>query len=166
MAIDRLAFEFDPLKGFQIPEDRQDEAREQIAEYVRDKVLEYISEGKSPVAGGQWKKALSPDYKKRKGEISSVGFANLELNGDMLDALEVVEVKGKLALQITGNEAAKADGHNNFSGKSKLPPRQFIPNKAKGQNFKREILVGIREIAADYEEFEEIAIEQRQRRVG
>lgn len=151
MGIDRLAFEFDPLDGFDIDPDLKGEALSLIADFVKEKVLSYVGSGESPVAGGKWQRKLSPAYKKRKDEISGVGFANMELTGAMLDALEVVDHKGVLALEISGEEAAKADGHNNFSGDSKLPPRQFIPNAKKGQNFKRDIISGMAEIALQYE---------------
>lgn len=158
MALDRVAFEFDPLDGFDIASDLKEEALSTIADFVKEQVLSYVGSGESPVAGGKWQRELSPEYRKRKAEISGVDFANMELTGAMLDALDVAIEKDHLALEVTGEEAAKADGHNNFSGKSKLPPREFIPNAKKGQNFRSDILAGIRDIA---QEFENQTIEER-----
>lgn len=151
----KLAYKFDPfeLTGLERPTNKSDVKRalNEIADYVRTEVLQYVGDGSSPVSGGAWKKTLSPEYKKIKEKISSAGFANLELTGDMLDALECVVTKdGELSLQIVGSEAPKADGHNNFSGKSELPAREFIPNEKKSQTFKRPILQGMKEIARSF----------------
>lgn len=156
MAIRKVAFEFDPfdMAGVKVPRSRKREAQEAVAEFVKDEVLKRVGDGSSPVEGGRWKRALSPEYKKRKAEFSSAGYANMELHGDMLDALEVVPTRGgKLSLQIEGKQAPKADGHNNHSGESSLPPREFIPKR--NQTFKRDIQAGIRSILKEFEEDEE-----------
>lgn len=151
----KIAYEFDPFEvlGVERPSTKSAarEALNEMADYVRTEVLNYVGEGRSPVAGGQWKRSLSPEYKKIKQKISGVGYANLELYGDMLDALDcVVTSRGTLSLEIRGPEADKADGHNNFSGKSQLPAREFIPNEDKNQTLKRPILTGLREIAKNF----------------
>lgn len=147
----KVAFEFDPFDetGIDVPQDRRREAAEEVASYVRDSVLSFVGEGKSPVKGGHWKKSLSPDYKHEKKEFSSVLFANMEESGDMLDALEtVVAGNGRVSLEIDGKEGDKADGHNNFSGKSKLPLREFIPKPK--QTFRDEIWDGVRDILSEF----------------
>ncbi len=156
----KILFDFDPEEdtGIKLPKDkdRRDEALDKVSEYVTESVLSTVGEGNSPVAGGQWKKSLTKEYKKRKGEVSSVTYANMELNGDLLDSLEVVRLRGaKLRLTVGADQMDKADGHNNFSGKSKLPAREFIPNAKKGQTFKRDIQRGIRSILEEYEEDDE-----------
>lgn len=155
MAIKKLAFEFDPFEetGISVRKSVRKEALDEVAEFIKEQVLSHVGDGQSPVANGKFKKTLSSDYKKKKSEISGVTYANLELHGDMLDALEVVAKRGsKLSLQIQGEEAAKADGHNNFSGDSNLPAREFIPNQDKGQTFKRQIWSGVKNILSKYEE--------------
>ena len=152
MPIKKVAFEFDPFEmlGLDEPKSRADRraALEEIADYVRTEVLQYVGDSTSPVRGGAWKASLSPAYAKLKKEISGNTTANMELTGDMLDALEcVVTSRGTLELRIAGSEAPKADGHNNFSGKSELPAREFIPNESKGQTFKQPILNGMKQIA-------------------
>lgn len=151
MAINKVSYVFDPfdLVGVAKPKRRNiAAARREIADYVLDEVLNYVGDGKSPVKNGTWKRSLTPEYKKRKAELSSELFANMELTGEMLDSLEVtVRRDGKLELKIEGDQAPKADGHNNHSGRSPLPAREFIPKK--GQTFKRQITSGIREIARE-----------------
>lgn len=145
-----ISFEFDPfdLVGLEAPAEGADEARKKMADFLLEKVLSYVGDGKSPVAGGEWKRTLSPEYKKVKSKVSSKLFANMELYGDMLDALEVADLGSDLSLRIVGPEADKADGHNNHSGKSKLPLREFIPKD--GGTFKRDIIAGMRDIALDF----------------
>lgn len=154
MAINKVAYEFDPfeLAGVDAPKGRaRDRALNEIAEFVKTETLSYVGEGRSPVQGGAWKRSLSPEYKARKKAEGGSSFANLELSGDLLDSVDVVQKRGNtLSLQVSGSEAAKADGHNNFSGNSELPPREFIPNASKGQTFRREIIQGIRQIAEEF----------------
>lgn len=143
----KLGFRFDPfeLAGKEKPKSGIRALEAEICQYVLDQVLNHVGDGKSPVAGGAWKKSLSPEYKKRKAEVSSALFANMELTGDMLDSLECVRTRDGIELRVVGaKNAAKADGHNNHSGKSRLPPREFIPKE--GGSFKRNIISGIRSI--------------------
>jgi len=149
----KVVYEFDPFEetGLDRPSSKKDrsEALKQIADYVRDEILQYVGEGKSPVSGGAWKRSLSPEYKKLKEDLSSAGFANMELHGDMLDALEAKVVGNKIKVGWFGGEqAAKADGHNNFSGDSELPTRQSIPKP--GESFKRDIVQGMKAIAKEF----------------
>lgn len=147
--VDKVGYEFDP---FEIVGERPKKdlraIKKEICDFVTEEVLDYVASGKSPISGGKWKRGLSREYAKRKAEMSSALFANMELTGDMLDALECVQTRsGKLELRIKGKEAAKADGHNNHSGRSKLPPREFIPKE--GQAFKRDIIQGIKDIVRE-----------------
>lgn len=149
--VDKVAYEFDPfeLVGIPAPKGKKIEAKAAISEFILEEVLNYVGQGRSPVSGGKWKRGLSPEYKKQKAKYSSALFANMELHGDMLDALEVVQnPKGKLELRVKGREADKADGHNNHTGRSSLPPREFIPKE--GQTFKKPILDGIKRIAQEF----------------
>lgn len=155
MAIKKVAFEFDPFKvlGVSPPKDKalRDEALERVAELVKTEVLEYVGDAKSPVKGGPWKRSLSPGYKKIKAEESGVTVANLELTGDMLDALQVVRKRGTtLSLQIEGEEAPKADGHNNHSGDSPLPERRFIPKGS--ETLRDSIWRDVKRILTEYED--------------
>ena len=142
-----LKHSLDPfaISGVEPPRRGANAIRKEVADYILEEVLNRVGDGRSPVAGGKWKRGLSKEYKQRKLEESGVGFANMELEGDMLDALRTrVMSDGTVELIIEGSEGDKADGHNNFSGKSRLPLREFIPKP--GQSLKRDIVEGIREI--------------------
>jgi len=145
-----IFYEFDPfeLTDTEKPSENLSDAVEDIKNFVLDSVLDSVGEARSPVSGYGKFKGLNKDYKKIKGKQSSSVIANLELTGDMLDALEVVEVKDRLRIRIKGSESGKADGHNNHSGKSRLPTRRFIPGS--GETFKRDIISGIKEIVGEY----------------
>lgn len=146
----KVNFTFDPFEMFDLPRpktkaDRQ-AALEEIGEYVRTEILQYVGDGKSPVSGGAFKKSLSPEYKKIKDKISSADFANLELTGDMLDALEFRVEGNKIKIGVFDpTQIPKAYNHN--VGDT-LPQRQFIPEQ--GEKFKSPIEKGMREIAESF----------------
>lgn len=150
---EKVSYEFDPfeLAGVDPPkdEDKRQEAMNKIGEYVVAEVLGYCADGNTPVSGGSWKRTLSKKYREYKENNGGQGFANMELTGDMLNALECPEIDDTtLSLQIVGAEAPKADGHNNHSGASTLPARDFIPKA--DQTFKAPIIRGIRQIAEEF----------------
>lgn len=144
--VDKVAFEFDPfeLVGKDRPTGNVSAAKEEIKQFILDSVLEHMEAGRSPVAGGEWKRTLSAAYKKRTGKT----IADLELTGALKDALEVVSKGKNLEIRVQGKEADKADGHTNHTGRSRLPPREFIPKD--GQTFKRTILRGIKDIIDEW----------------
>lgn len=151
MTVNKVFFDFDPFEktGVEVSDKNREKALQAVIDFVLEQELLYIGSGRSPVAGGEWKKSLSKEYKAFKKNESSVGFANLELTGAMLDALEVIPVNDStLRLQIQGKQAGKADGHNNHSGDSTLPPREFIPRE--DQTFRRDIWAGIESILKEY----------------
>ncbi|NOS67378.1 MAG: hypothetical protein HOO67_03365 [Candidatus Peribacteraceae bacterium] len=121
-----------------------------MATYVKEQVLKYVGGSRTPVEGGSWA-PLSPDYAALKKKIAGNRKANLELGGDMMDALDVKK-KGstKLSLEIAGKQAPKADGHNNFSGDSELPERNFIPDEDRSQTFVPSIWTGVKKILEGY----------------
>lgn len=132
------------------------EAKEQVADYLEDTILDYLSQGISPVTGKPFI-GLSKNYKKIKAKISGSTKPNMELHGDMLDDFEV---------RIKGNEVSfgfhtdahdksklKAENHNKFtvrSRKTKLPERRFIPYK--DQKLHKDIMQDIAEIINDLSE--------------
>jgi len=148
MAIKKIGFEFDPFEmvGREPPKDRakRDEVAQDIADAVLDYIFESVDKGQSPIKGGAWKKALSKEYKAKKVAEGGKSYSDMLLEGDMLGAL-TAEVKrgGKVWIGIDDpGEAAKADGHNNHSGDSQLPPREFIPKE--GQVWKKPLLDDIK----------------------
>lgn len=154
----KVAFEFDPFAKFRVdlPASKKEEAKAEIADFVKEQVLSKIGEGESPVQGGPWKKKLSKEYKSVKSEQSSSGFANLELTGDLLDSLEVVTKRGgTLSLEVKGSEAGKADGNNRGTyGQSdrtdNSKARRFIPIGR--ETLSKDIWDGIEQILKSYED--------------
>lgn len=149
-----VEYEFDPfeLTGLKKPKGakKRDILRE-CSDYVKESVLESVGGQNSPVSGyGRFKK-LSKGYKKQKSKIASP-VPNLELEGDMLNSLKVPVRDGSLVLKVSPGQNDKADGHCNFSGKSRLPLRRFIPNNKDDETFKRPIINGMRRIIKSYEE--------------
>jgi hypothetical protein len=133
----------------QLPKKGRKEAEDLIADLIREEILSHVADQNSPVAGhGKFPK-LNKEYKEKKKGEGLPGLPNLEFSGDMLDALEVYPVRGGvIRVEISGEEAPKADGHNNHSGDSTLPLRRFIPDD--GETFKKKILSGVRDILLEY----------------
>lgn len=149
----KVKFDFNPFKiaNVQIrnPEKRQ-EAISEVRDFVLKEVLKKVGDQQSPVSGRGRFTPLKPDYAAIKKKEAGNTKANLELEGDMLDSLSVDVVKGgKLRLTVSDDQQPKADGHNNFTGKSLFPKsrqRQFIPDEKRDQEFKRDINKGISDI--------------------
>ena len=148
-----------PLKSIikKISKQNRNDALEEIGEYLLQEILTSVGEGKTPVNKGRYKKSLSKDYKNIKKQVSSSSIANMELHGDMLDALDFKIDVGKMNVEIgflaggDQKQIDKADNHNKFSAKAKktkLPARQFIPRS--NERFKKKIMKEVESIARDY----------------
>lgn len=151
-----IKYDFDPMKltGVKVPKENRADALDEVATFVKEQILSRTADGKTSVKGGRWKKKLSPDYLKKKKEETGVGYANLELSGDMLDALDTKVVSGKVRIEIAGEEAGKAEGNLLGSyGKDPDPSkaREFMPYK-RGQELSPEIMDGVKRILRRYEE--------------
>jgi hypothetical protein len=131
----------------EIPLSNRAAVKKEIGDFIVTEMLLSISEGKSPVSGRSGFKKLNKQYAKdeKGGDINP----NLELEGDLLDALRAENRKGdEIEIGIfKSSEQGKADGHNNLSGKSKLPTRRFIPDEK--ESFKRNIMNGVKQIITD-----------------
>lgn len=112
-----------------------------------EQTLSYVAESKSPVDGSSFKK-LSKEYGAIKKAETGSDDPNLDLTGSMLTSLEFKVSGDKIELGVYGSDAGKADGHNNFSGKSKLPRRQFLPDK--GEAFESSIMQLVSDTVAAY----------------
>lgn len=148
-------FIFDPIKELEldIPKDKRREALEIAASFLKEALLDYIGDGKSPVSGGKWIRKLEPEYKKKKIEESGVDFANLELSGDLLDSLSVDVEKNKIIIDVGEDEYGKAEGHLTgiYGNKSdKVKPRQFMPQGK--EKFKKSILKDLEALLREYED--------------
>lgn len=146
--VDKVTFQIDlsKLTDRKVTKSLKDE----VGQYLVEQILSDVGSGRSPVRGERWKNSLSKKYKKYKANFSSDLTANMELHGDMLDALKYKTKGGVVEVGIFDyDQAQKADNHNKFSSASKttaLPKRQFIPNEEEGQTFKRDIIQEIERI--------------------
>lgn len=144
---DKITFKLE-LPMDEIPTGSKTEFKRVIGDFILEQVLKDVSKGISPVYGKKWD-GLSSDYKNIKKKVSGSTLANMELYGDMLDALEYKIKPDGIEFGIwDSKQAAKADGHNNHSGKSKLPLRRFIPTE--DETFRPGINREIQEIMDEY----------------
>lgn len=123
--------------------------KDDIGELLVEQILESLADVKSPVQGGDYKRTLSELYGAKKKKETGSDKANLDLHGDLINAIDY-RVKGN-TIQVgvfDSDNAGKADGHNNFSGLSKLPTRQFLPKD--GQTFRKDIVDLVNETVDNY----------------
>jgi hypothetical protein len=148
-----VIYEFDPFEITGIKKPRgvsRKEILKDVGDFVVETVLSEVSKTNSPVKGhGKFPK-LSKDYKAFKRSQGAGTKPNLELEGDMLEALRFTTKEGKVQVGIKGKQGDKADGHNNHSGDSRLPLRRFIPTE--DETFKQSIVRGIKDIIKAHEE--------------
>lgn len=142
--------EIDLFSDRAVPRSARTEIKKRVGELLVDETLAAVSDSNTPVSGAPYKSTLTdPVYRKLKAESNLPVKANMEFSGAMLDALSSRPTAAgiKIGIFSDGKNAPKADGHNNFSGKSELPRRQFLPTK--GQNYKRSIESEIDRIITD-----------------
>lgn len=147
MAIDKITKKIKlDLKGVK----NKAEVKAEIGEFVVNEMLEKLSAGKSPVVGEEFEQLNKKYADANKGGNQT---PNLELFGDMLDALTFKNTKEGIEVGIfKKSELDKADGHNkwNWSNNRRIPKRRFIPKKS--QEFVKEIKDGIKQIVQDAKE--------------
>jgi hypothetical protein len=148
-----VIYEFDPFEVTGLKKPKGANKREilrDVGDFLVETVLKDVSNTNSPVKGHGKFKRLSKDYKAFKKSQGAGTKPNLELEGDMLEALKYTTKGDKIQIGIKGKQGDKADGHNNHSGESELPLRRFIP--AEGETFKRGIIKGVKDIIKAYED--------------
>lgn len=133
-------------EGLKLPEAVKNRIKNDAGEFLVERILSAAAHQESPVEGEDWP-SLSPLYKKKKLAEGLGGKANLEFEGDLLDALTFKETKDGIELGWFGKQAGKADGHANLSGESQIPTRRLIP--AEGQEFVPSIQQELERIVAD-----------------
>lgn len=121
--------------------------KREVGEYLVEQTLLSLGEGKSPVSGAKFKRSLSKDYKEEKVKAGRNSYADLEFTGDLKDSFKFKTTESGIKIGHFGKEAGKADGHNNFSGKSELPERRYLPDD--NQSYKRDIQKQIDRIVQD-----------------
>ena len=122
--------------------------KEEVAEFVLEQVLLSVGGAESPVEGESFP-SLSEDYTEKKIGEGGTPVPNLELEGDMLSALDyrITDVGFDIGFFGT-SEAWKADGHLNFSGLSQIPTRRFLPGE--GQSFDAPIVATVEDIINNF----------------
>lgn len=153
-----IEWDFDPQKktGIKVKRENLDDALEEVATFVKEQILSNTADGKTSVKGGRWVRSLTKEYAKRKSEESSANYANLELTGEMLDALETAVDGRRIKIEIADPEQeGKAEGHltGQYGSNSRIRPRQFMPWK-RGEELSPDIMQGVKEILSRYEEEE------------
>jgi|JI10StandDraft_1071094.scaffolds.fasta_scaffold02886_16 hypothetical protein len=123
------------LKG--TPKKQRQEILDAIGEILIERTLEALASQKSPVEGYGRFKALDQEYRKKKKEETGSGDANLDYSGSMISSLDFNVSGNEITIGVFGDDAPKADGHNNLSGASTLPLRRFLP--AEGETYTRDI---------------------------
>jgi len=129
-----------------IPQDMREDAKAEVMDFVREQMLADLGEATSPVTGRAFKQ-LSKAYKEFKAGESSSVIANMELSGDMLDALEV-EDKGGSKIEIGSFDEDQAVKAYNHTTGDTLPKRPLIP--APADNFRGGIMKEISAILDGY----------------
>lgn len=110
--------------------------KEEAGEFLVDHILLRVGNARNPFTGAPYQ-GLTKEYRSDKAEDGAGTKANLESSGDMLDALGYSRTDNGVKLFVSGEEALRADGHNNFSGKSQIPTRKFLPEE--GDSFPRSV---------------------------
>jgi hypothetical protein len=143
----KVEYLFDPFEGLELKGEAKKKALDEAADYLLSAILTDVGESRSPVSGREFPE-LNEEYAKKEhgGRRSAI----LELSGDMLGSLIVKRKGDKILVTVPESEQGKADGHNNFSGKSKLKKRQFIPNPDKKEQFRPDIRDELLNIAEDF----------------
>jgi hypothetical protein len=129
----------------------REELLDQIGEYLKFAILDFLGSSKSPVTGETLDK-LSDKYSKKVGHK----WTNLEFEGTMLDALDFRLSKNNTTLDIgffTKDQAAKAYGHTTgMEGHPWLegvtPERKILPMGK--ESFDSEIEDGIDNIIMEF----------------
>lgn len=147
MAKTKVEYWFDPFEGLELKGKDKSNALQEAADLLLESILSDVADSKSPVSGDDFPE-LNEEYADR--EHSGDKISRLELSGDLLGSLVVKPYKGGILVTVPNKQQGKADGHNNFSGKSKLPLRQFIPKA--DESFRKDITDEIQAIAEDFME--------------
>ena len=141
-----------------LSKDKKNELLNIVGELLIERTLSSMADSVSPVDGSSFP-ALSKEYAKYKLEEVGTKDPNLDLTGSMINALDYKIVNNSIEYGIYGKEAGKADGHNNLSGRSNLPKRQFLPDAGEGLQFEDTINQVISDFIADNTEIKKEDLE-------
>ncbi len=147
MGTSKVKFDFNPIKGVKFKNKTQKKRTVvQIKKFIKSETIRIAKSGKSPTDAQSKYPKLSKKYAiaKKGGDRTR----NLTLQDIMLNSIRINKTGRGNQLRITVNkpQQGKADGHNNFSGKSKLKTAKFIPDARKKEDFDSKIIKGIDKI--------------------
>lgn len=117
------------------------QVQQDVGDYLVEQTLLAVSKARSPVEGAEYRPTLSPKYKKIKVADGLSDKPDMENSGSMLNALTWRPTEDGIQLGVFDpDQAAKADGHNQFSGRATpLPVRQWLPNS--GEEYSKKIMI-------------------------
>jgi hypothetical protein len=141
-----LSSEIDLFEDRKLSAETKESIRQEVGQFLVEQINLHLAKTQSPVDGGTFK-ALSPKYKKEKQSDGLAGRPDLEFSGQMKDQIDFRSTSKGIEIGVFGSAAARADGHNNFSGQSQIPTRQFLPKE--GETFKSSIDREINKIIND-----------------
>jgi hypothetical protein len=134
------------FEGVSLSEASKQKVSREVGSYLANEIDNALSAQGSTVSGENFS-SLSKEYASIKRSLGLRAVPNLELTGALRDALSSRETSEGVDVGFfNSREAQKADGHNNFSGLSRLPKRRFLPYT--DQSFKRNISQNIEQILA------------------
>lgn len=136
-----------------IPRKDRKKAAKKIADLIRNQILDYTAQARSPVQGGQYTSNLTNDkYREFKKKTKKTTKADLRLKESMLNSLKSRVSGSKITIEIKGSkqDVLKASGHNkgDYNGGVK---RQFLPDDSKGESLKNPIQRKIKSILESYQ---------------
>lgn len=142
-----LNSELDFLTGVEASASTKKRIKSEVGEFLVEQTLLAVGDAISPLTGKGFK-SLEKKYKALKKSKGLGTKPNLEFQGDLLDSVSFQPTKNGIKIgHINSKEAPKADGHNNFSGKSSLPLRRYLPGKK--DKYKKSISIEVDKIIAD-----------------
>jgi len=118
-----------------VPKSLRPQAIASIGEELVGSIKDYLNEGESPVVGHKFPKLSDKYADNKKGGDKT---PNLNLEGDLWDAIGFERKGDTLIIGVDSGEQWKADGHNKLSSKAdeRIPLRRFIPNDDELEGFK------------------------------
>lgn len=134
-------------KGLKLTDSVKSRINNDVGQFLIENIITTVGKAKSPIDGGDWAPKLSKEYAKKKRDEGLSATPDMQETGALLDALTFEETDDGIEIGWFGDQAPKADGHNNFSGKSDLPRRQSLPDV--GEDFISAIQSGIEKIVSD-----------------
>ena len=142
----KVKYDFKPFSGRTMTKAAKGRARKEIKQFITTTVKADLAKGQSSVTGRRMP-SLNKEY--AKAQKGGNRTPNLKLEGDYQASFRVKKSpQGTNWMRFTTlqGQQPKADGHNNFTGKSKLPKRQSFPNRGNGEKFRAGIERGIEQI--------------------